>query len=82
MKKIDLYSTQTHGLCYTAKRLLRDKGVSYLEIYMSFDPMLGVEIKRKANGTRTIPKICINNAHLGAFADLYAIQQFGNFENY
>mgnify|MGYP001228847028 CR=1 FL=1 len=47
---------------------------------MSSDPMLRSEIKREANGMQTLPQIFVNNAHLGGFAELYAMQQFGKFE--
>ena len=69
VKNIDLYSTQTHGFCYSAKRLLRDKDISYLQIEMSSDPMLGGEMKRKADNMRTVPQIYVNNTHLGGFAE-------------
>ena len=50
-------------------------------IDMSSDPMLGGEMKRKANNMRTIPQIYVNNAHLGGFAEIfYAMQQFGKLE--
>ena len=62
------------------KRLLRDEDISYFEIDMSSDPMLRDEIKREANGMRTVPQIYVNNAHLGCFAELYAMQQFGKHE--
>tara|TARA_A200000159_G_scaffold63997_1_gene59180 strand:- start:285 stop:515 length:231 start_codon:yes stop_codon:yes gene_type:complete len=55
--------------------------ISYLKIDMSSDPMLGGEMKRKANNMRTIPQIYVNNAHLGGFAEIfYAMQQFGKLE--
>lgn len=55
--------------------------ISYLKIDMSSDPMLGGEMKRKANNMRTIPQIYVNNAHLGSFVEIfYAMQQFGKLE--
>ena len=55
--------------------------ISYLKIDMSSDPMLGGEMKRKADNMRTIPQIYVNNAHLGGFAEIfYAMQQFGKLE--
>ena len=55
--------------------------MSYLKIDMSSDPMLGGEMKRKANNMRTIPQIYINNAHLGGFAEIfYTMQQFGKLK--
>ena len=80
MKKIDLYSTQTHGFCDSAKRLLRNEDISNLEIDMSSNPMLRNEMKREANGMRTLPQIYVNASHLGGFAELYAMQQFGKLE--
>ena len=47
---------------------------------MSSDPMLGGEMKRKENGMRTVPQIYVNNAYLGGFSELYAMQQFGKLE--
>ena len=80
MKKIDLYLIQTHGFCDSAQRLLRDEDISNFEIDISSDPMLRSEIKREANGMRTLPKIYVNAAHLGGFAELYAMQQFCKLE--
>ena len=81
MKKIDLYSTQTHEFCDSAKRLLRDGDISYFEIDMPSDPMLRGEMKREENSMRTLPQIYVTAAHLGGFAELYAMQQFGKIEN-
>ena len=80
MKKIDLYSIQTHGFCDSAKRLLRNEDISNFEIDMSSDPMLRNEMNREANGMWTLPQIYVNAAHLGGFAELCAMQQFGKLE--
>ena len=80
MKKIDLYSIQTHGFCDSAKRLLRNEDIINFKIDMSSDPMLRNEMKREANGMRTLPQIYVNASHLGGFAELYAMQQFGKLE--
>jgi glutaredoxin len=47
---------------------------------MSSDPIVGGEMKRKENGMRTAPQIYVNNSHLGSFAKLYAMQQFGKLK--
>ena len=47
---------------------------------MSSNPMLRNEMKREANGMRTLPQIYVNASHLGGFAELYAMQQFGKLE--
>lgn len=80
MKKIELYSTQTCGFCRAAKSLLDDKGISYKEIDISSDPELRGKMVTKANGRRTVPQVFINDAHLGGFSDLYALQQSGTLD--
>ena len=80
MKKITLYSTRTCGFCRAAKSLLDDKGISYKEIDISSDPELRGQMMTKANGSRTVPQIFINDAHLGGFSDLYALQQSGTLD--
>lgn len=80
MKKIILYSTRTCGFCRAAKNLLDDKGISYIEIDISSDPELRGQMMTKANGSRTVPQIFINDAHLGGFSDLYSLQQSGTLD--
>lgn len=80
MKKIVLYSAQTCGFCRAAKSLLDDKGISYKEIDISSDPELRGQMMTKANGSRTVPQIFINDAHLGGFSDLYSLQQSGTLD--
>ena len=80
MKKITLYSTRTCGFCRAAKSLLDDKGISYKEIDISSDPELRGQMMTKANGSRTVPQIFINDAHLGGFYDLCSLQQSGTLD--
>ena len=80
MKKITLYSTRTCGFCRAAKSLLDDKGVSYKEIDISSDPELRGQMMTKGNGSRTVPQIFINDAHLGGFSELYSLQQSGTLD--
>ena len=62
------------------KKTASDKNFSYLAIDMSSDPRFGGDMKRKANGMRTVPQIYVNNAHLGGLAKLNAMQQSGKLE--
>ena len=80
MKKITLYSTQTCGFCRAAKSLLDDKGISYKEIDISSDSELRGQMMTKANGSRTVPQIFINDTHLGGFSYLYSLQQSGTLD--
>ena len=38
MKKVEIYTTQTCGYCFAAKRLLKKKGVSFKEMDVAGDP--------------------------------------------
>ena len=62
------------------KKTATNKDISYLAIDMSSGPVLGENMKRKANGMRTVPQIYVNNAHLGGFARLNAVQQSSKLE--
>ena len=63
-----------------SEKTATDKDISYLASDMSSDPVLGGKMKRKANGMRTVPQIDVNNAHLGGFAELHAMQQSGKLK--
>ena len=60
--------------------MLDNKGISYKEIDISSDPELRGQMMTKANGSRTVPQIFINDAHLGGFSDLYSLQQSGTLD--
>ena len=62
------------------KKLVRRQRVSYKEIDISSDPELRGQMMTKANGSRTVPQIFINDAHLGGFSDLYSLQQSGTLD--
>ena len=64
------------------KKTATNNDISYLAIDMSSDPVIGGKMKRKATGMRTIPKIYVNNAHLGGIAEMHSMQQSGKLENY
>ena len=80
MKKITIYLTQTCGFCHAAKRLLKERSISYEEIDISSDLEGRDEMMRKSNGIRTVPQIFANNKHVGGFSELYILQQSGGLE--
>ena len=80
MKKITIYLTQTCGFCHAAKRLLKERSISYEEIDISSDLEGRDEMMRKSNGIRTVPQIFLNNNHLGGFSELYTLQQSGELK--
>nr|WP_241242137.1 glutaredoxin 3 [Thalassotalea sp. G2M2-11] len=70
---VEIYSKMTCGFCMRAKMLLKQKGVEYNEIDISYDPKLREEMIERSNGAYTVPQIFIHDQHVGGCDDLYAL---------
>jgi glutaredoxin 3 len=57
-----------------AKKLLKQKGVTYTEINVDSKPGLRQEMMDKTK-RRTVPQIYIGQFHVGGFDDLYALDK-------
>ena len=71
-----MYTTQYCPYCVRAKALLRHKGVAFEEIDVSDDEALR-ERMIEASGRRTVPQIFINDAPIGGFEELRALEDEG-----
>lgn len=80
MKSVEIYTSPFCGFCHAAKRLLRQKGVSYAEIDVFADPGRKTEMIARANGGRTVPQIFIGGRHVGGCDDLYALERSGKLD--
>jgi len=67
--QVDMYTTQTCPYCFAAKSLLSEKGISFNELDVSFDPAMRKNLMDKT-GRRTVPQIFFNDQHIGGFTDL------------
>lgn len=76
MAKVVMYTTQYCPYCVRAKALLRHKGVAFDEIDVSDDEALR-EKMIEASGRRTVPQIFINDAPIGGFEELRALEDEG-----
>jgi glutaredoxin 3 len=76
---IVVYSSPFCGYCGAAKRLLTQKGYSFEEIDVVFDPARRSEMLQ-LSGRRTIPQIFIDGAHIGGYDDLKALDQRGELD--
>ena len=74
MAKVEIYSSGHCPYCIMAKQLLDRKGVSYIEIRVDLDPAKRQEMIKKSH-QRTVPQIFINNAAIGGYTDLLAIEK-------
>lgn len=75
MKTITIYTTERCPYCIEVKRLLDQMSVTYQEIRIDENLRLGVEMKRKSGGRKTVPQIFIDDFHVGGCDDLYALEQ-------
>ena len=80
MQSVEIYTTPTCGYCQAAKRLLRQKGVSFAEIDVVREPDKRPEMERRAGGRRTVPQIFIGGAHVGGCDELYALDGAGRLD--
>lgn len=71
-----VYTTQYCPYCVRAKALLRHKGVPFEEIDVGEDDALR-ERMVEASGRRTVPQIFINDAPIGGFDELKALDDQG-----
>lgn len=79
MAKIEIYTTPTCPYCHAAKSLLADKGAEYTEISV-LDPALRETMTERAHGRRTVPQIFIDDAHIGGYDDIAALNRRGGLD--
>jgi glutaredoxin 3 len=74
MATIEIYTTTSCPSCIRAKRLFDSRNAPYTEIDVSSgrDEMIA-----RADGRRTVPQIFINDAGIGGFDDLVALDRTG-----
>ena len=71
--KVEIYTWQTCPFCIRAKMLLGWKGVNYTEYKIDGDDTARAKMADRANGSRTVPQIFINNQHIGGCTELYQL---------
>ena len=80
MAAVLMYSTASCPFCQSAERLLRQKGVSELEIVrVDLEPARRLEMMQES-GRRTVPQIWIAQRHVGGCDDLYDLERAGELD--
>lgn len=80
MANVTIYTRQFCGFCSAAKRLLSNKGVSFVEHDATFKPDLKREMIQRSNGGMTFPQIFIGDIHVGGCDELYALDKAGKLD--
>ncbi len=81
MKPVEIYTSPMCGYCHAAKRLLKQKGVSYSEINVAMNGSKRQEMMKRANGRHTVPQIFVGTHHVGGFDDLAALESAGKLDS-
>ncbi len=77
MKPVTMYSSQYCPFCERAKRLLRERGVEYIEeMRIDLQPQQRAAMIERT-GRRTVPQIFIGDVHVGGCDDLIALDRRG-----
>jgi len=69
--EVEIYTWQTCPFCIRAKLLLWWKGVNFTEYKIDGNETARNNMAQRANGSKTVPQIFVNNRHLGGCDDLY-----------
>ncbi len=77
MTKVEIYSSMWCPFCHRAKRLLQSRGVAFEELDVDADPALRHEMTARSGGRRTVPKIFIDDRHVGGADELAALDRAG-----
>lgn len=76
MAKVTIYTTCMCPYCFAAKRLLKEKGVDFEEVDVTFSPVRRKEMAAKA-GRTSVPQIWIDDTHVGGCDELMALERDG-----
>jgi len=80
MANVEIYTSPFCGYCHAAKRLLKQKGVTFTEIDVLDHPDRKAEMVNRAKGGRTVPQIFIDGKHIGGSDDLHALDRRGGLD--
>jgi glutaredoxin 3 len=80
MAMVEIYTTPLCPYCLRAKRLLNQKGVSFVEIDLWQQPSRREEMMRRAQGRRTVPQIFIDGRGVGGSDELHALEAAGRLD--
>lgn len=76
MEKIEIYTRPGCGYCTHARRLLRSKGLPFVEYDVYQNPQDSHALRNRTN-KRTYPQIFINGLSVGGYEDLLALEEQG-----
>lgn len=80
MQPVTIYTSPLCGYCHAAKRLLKNKNISFDEINVMMNPDMRQQMMARANGRHTVPQIFVGDTHVGGYDDLAALDRQGKLD--
>ncbi len=80
MVEVVVYATKMCPYCHAARKLLKQKGVKFTEIDVTFNPRKRREMTEKSGGGHTVPQIFIDGVPIGGYDDMAALDAAGRLD--
>jgi glutaredoxin 3 len=80
-QQIEIYTWSMCPFCIRAKSLLKKKGLEFTEYCIDGDNQAREKMALRANGSRSLPQIFINDRHIGGCDELYDLDFQGKLED-
>ncbi|VXD10432.1 glutaredoxin 3 [Planktothrix paucivesiculata] len=77
---VEIYTWSTCPFCIRAKALLKKKGVDFTEYTIDGDEGARDQMAQRANGSRSVPQIFINDQYIGGCDDIHALDRQGKLD--
>lgn len=80
MVKVEIYSSALCGYSHRAKALLKQKGIKFKEVDVTFSPKKRKEMELRAR-RYTVPQIFIDDKSIGGSDELYDLEHAGKLDD-
>ena len=80
MAKVERYTSTFCGYCFAAERLLKKKGVDFVEINIGGSRQQRDEMLARSEGRYTVPQIFIDGLAVGGYDDIAALDRRGELD--
>lgn len=80
MARVTIYTTMMCPYCSQAKSLLKQKGVKYEEIDVTFSGKKRRKMMELSEGRHTVPQIFIDEVAIGGSDELVALEMSGRLD--
>src|SRR3569623_1219800 len=78
--RVEIYTWQSSSYCLAAKRLLRQKGVEFVEYAIDRDEAARAKMAARAHERRTVTLIFIIDRHIGGYSELAYLERTGQLD--